>query len=79
MLALCILVSVMTIIVAYPFLDGGGGNVVVTSSNSSTLIKRVLCYGDSLTAGLHRGYAKGIFSPYSRKLQELLGSQYKVG
>ncbi len=73
--SLCALASAIS--VAYHFLDGGRGrDLVAIMSNSSSILGRVLCYGDSLTAGYH-SFGRG-FNPYGRKLQELLGPQYKV-
>ncbi len=65
--SVCVLFSSL---VFFHFLVGRGVNVPMASQG------RVLCYGDSLTAGYH-SFGRS-FNPYGKRLQSMLGPQFKV-
>jgi lysophospholipase L1-like esterase len=48
-----------------------GVRCMTDSSGSDSIEPRILCYGDSLTAGLTGNYAK-TYAPYSKRLSQLL-------
>ncbi len=75
---LSVSVFLSSLLLFYFLSDRGGNNEFdgTMSASAGTSARRILCYGDSLTAGFHnRGMS---FNPYAKHLQSLLGQQFKV-